>query len=159
MASRKPLVIVDGLVQNLPVGDTLNAAVTEVDTIAATNGEAGAIVIGTPVYVSAAGTVKKAAANALGTVQVLGLVIDVSVAGSGTANILTDGVLVATTAQWDAITGGSGGLTAGSVYYLDATAGLLTSTALTTAGQYVARIGLAVSTTELDITLQAPIGL
>jgi len=31
--------------------------------------------------------------------------------------------------QWDAITGASGGLTAGSAYYLDTTAGLLTTTA------------------------------
>jgi hypothetical protein len=36
---------------------------------------------------------------------------------------------------------------------------MLTSTAPTTTGQYVVRVGLALSTTELDISTAAPIKL
>jgi hypothetical protein len=151
MALRKPLVIISGQLQEIPAGDTLNASVAEIDIVQATNGEVGAIVIGTPVYVSAAGTVKKAAANAGGTRSVLGLVKDVSIAGAASGSIQTDGILTATTGQWDAVAGTTGGLVAGSIYYLSATAGLLTSTAPVTGGQYVCEVGIAISTTELDI--------
>jgi hypothetical protein len=66
--------------------------------------------------------------------------------------------LTATTGQWDAVTGGSGGLVANTVYYLDAaTAGKLTATAPTTAGQYVVEVGMALSTTELLIKTRTPI--
>lgn len=158
MASRKPLVIVSGQVQQLQAGDTLDASVTEVDVVSKTNDNAGSIVIGTPVYVKANGNVDKGRANASGTVQLLGLVKDTSISAAASGIIQTDGVLAATTGQWDAVTGGSGGLTAGSVYYLDpSTAGLLTATAPSTTSQYVVRVGLAISTTELDISVDAPI--
>ena len=64
MALRKPLVVVDGQVQQMSAADTLDASVQEKDVFILTNGEIGAIVIGTPVYVSAASTCKKAQANA-----------------------------------------------------------------------------------------------
>jgi hypothetical protein len=154
MSLRKPLVIISGQVQNLPAGDTLDAPVSEVDLIALVNGNASALIICTPVYVVSAGTMDKAKADAAGTTDVLGLVKDASIAASATGNVQTDGVLVATTAQWDAVTGGSGGLTAGSKYYLDPdTAGMLTTTAPTTTGDFVAPVGKALSTTELEITI------
>jgi hypothetical protein len=158
MAARKPLVIVSGQVQQLQAGDTLDASVSEVDVVSKVNDNAGSIVIGTPVYVKSNGNVDKGRANASGTVQLLGLVKDASIAAAATGIIQTDGVLTATTGQWDAVTGGSGGLTPGTVYYLDAaTAGLLTTTAPTTVGQYVVRVGLATSTTEMDISIDPPI--
>ncbi len=160
MAARKPLVINAGQVQQLQAGDTLDAAVTQVDVVSMTNAESVTIVIGAPVYVFSASNVKKAKADASGTSKVIGLVRDVSVAASASGVIQTDGVLVATTVQWDAITGGSGGLTAGSRYYLDpATGGMLTLTAPTTVGQFVCPIGIALSTTDLEITIGDVIGL
>ena len=160
MASKKPLVITNGQIEQLQAGDTLNASVSEVDVVTKTNDNAGAIVIGTPVYVKANSNVDKARANAQGTVQLLGLVAEASVAAAASGIIQTDGVLAATTGQWDAVTGESGGLTPGAPYYLDAaTAGLLTQTAPTTTAQFVVRVGLAISSTEMDITLTAPIKL
>lgn len=160
MSAKKPLVITDGQVEQLQAGDTLDAAVSEVDVVSKVNGNAGAIVIGTPVYVKADGEVDKAQANASGTVQITGLARDVSIAAAASGIIQTDGVLVATTAQWDAVTGGTGGLTAGSVYYLDAaTPGMLTATAPTTAGQFVVRVGLALSAIDIDISVTPPIKL
>ena len=160
MALRKPLVIVDGAIQQLQSGDSLDATASEVDSIARTNANAGSIAIGQPVYPSAAGSVDLAQADAIGTAQVLGLVSSASITSSASGNIQTDGVLTATTGQWDTVTGGSGGLVAGSVYYVDPdTAGMLTATAPTTAGDYVIRVGLALSATELEISIQPPIKL
>lgn len=160
MAAKKPLVITSGRIEQLQAGDTLDASVTEVDVVNKTNDNAGAIVIGAPAYQKTNGAVDLGRANASGTVQLVGLVKDVSIAAAGSGNIQTDGVLVATTTQWDAVTGQSGGLTTGSPYYLSAaTAGRLTTTAPTAAGEFVVRVGLALSTTELDISVEPPIKL
>jgi len=158
MALRKPLVIVSGAIQQLQSGDTLDAVVTEVDVVDMENNEAATINIGQPVYVAGAGIVELAQADASGTVEVLGLVYPTTISAAATGWIITDGVLTATTGQWDAVTGGSGGLTAGSIYYLDPdTAGMLTTTAPTTGGDYVVRVGKALSTTELEISVTQPI--
>jgi hypothetical protein len=155
---KKPLVLNGGQIEQLQSGDTLDATVAEIEVLTQTNGESGAIVIGTPVYSSAVDTVKKAEANASGTVEVLGLVKSVSIANGTTGSIQTTGVLVATTAQWDAVAGTTGGLTFNTVYFLDpATAGKITATAPTTGGQYVVRIGKAISSTELVIQPGEPI--
>ena len=151
MAAQKPLVIIAGQIQQLPVGDTLAAAATEVDVIAKLNANAGTIVIGTPVYPSSATQVDKAGAAAAGTRRVLGLMQSVSTASGVSGFVQTDGVLTASTAQWDAVAGTTGGLAAGTVYYLSATAGLLTATAPSTSGHYVCEVGMALSPTELEI--------
>jgi hypothetical protein len=158
MATHKPLVLINGQIQQLQAGDTLDAQVSEVDVVSKTNDNVGAIVIGQPVYVKATGNVTLAQANASGTVEVLGLVRDASIATSATGIIQTDGILSATTAEWDVVTGGSGGLTPGSVYYLDpSTPGSLTDTAPTASGQCVVRVGKAISTTEMEISIEQPI--
>lgn len=158
MATRKPLVIVDGLLRQLASSDILEAQLDEVDFIEADNDEIDAIVIGTPVYINGADTVKKALADAVGTSNVLGLVVDVSVAAGDPARVLTDGRLAATTAQWDVVTGEVGGLTAGSVYYLDpSTTGCLTTTAPTTDTEVVARVGKALSATIFEISINQQI--
>jgi hypothetical protein len=158
MALRKPLVIVSGQIQQLQAGDSLDATVSEVDVVTMMNGNASSITIGQAVYVEAAGSVDLAQANASSTVEILGLVKSTSIAAAASGSIQTDGILTATTVQWDAVTGGTGGLTAGSIYYLDPdTPGLLTTTAPTTAADYVVRVGLALSTTDMDITVSEPI--
>jgi len=160
MAARKPLVMVNGRIRQLQSSDTLDAVVSEVDVISQTNGNAGAIVIGTPVYTTVADTVDKAKADAYATSEVLGLVKDASVAAGQPGMIQTDGVLTATTGQWDAITGQVGGLTTGAIYFLSpTTAGHLTSTAPSATGQLVARVGKALSPTELEITIEQPVEL
>src|SRR5690554_5822538 len=117
MAQRRPLVMIDGYRQELPVGDTLVGA-SPAHTIAMTNGNASSIVRGAPVYVSGAGEVDLAQANADGTSRVLGLVANATVAASGSATIQTDGVLTGSTAEWDAVAGTTDGLTAGAQYIL-----------------------------------------
>lgn len=158
MALRKPLVVVDGGIQQIQSGDVLDAVCTEVDVVSMENENGDAIVIGAPVYCSDNGKVTEAQADAAATVEVLGLVQPASIANAASGYIITDGVLAATTEQWDVITADVGGLTAGSVYYLDPdTSGMLTTTAPTAVGDYVVRVGKALSTTELEISISQPI--
>ena len=160
MPARKPLVMVNGRIRQLQAGDTLDAQVSEVDVVQQINGNAGAIVIGMAVYTTVADTVDKARANAYATSEVLGLVKDASIASAATGMIQTDGVLVATTGQWDAVTGQVGGLTVGAIYFLSpTTAGHLTTTAPSAVGELVARIGKAISTAELELTIEQPVEL
>lgn len=125
-----------------------------------TNDEGGSIVIGTAVYCDVPGGVKKARANAIATAKSIGLVQDTTIASAGSGVIMFMGVLTATTGQWDAVTGGSGGLTAGNSYYVStATAGLITDTAPNSSGNYAVKIGVAISTTQMIVHIDTPIAL
>lgn len=161
MALKMPLVLYSGRVSQLQAGDTISGGGSGgTTTLGLMNGNAGALVIGTPVYVMGNDEVDKARANAVGTVDVIGVVQDVTVASGGTANVLLVGVLSATTAQWDAVTGGTGGLLANQRYWLSpTTAGMLTITPSATVGQYLVPVGLGVSTTELLLFLGEVVAL
>ena len=155
MALRKPLVLNAGQLQQLQAGDTLDAPQASGDQVVLTNDESGAIVIGAPVYVDANDGVKKAQANASATTQVMGLVAATTIAAAASGPVTMSGVLTATTAQWDVVAGTSGGLTRNTKYWLSAaTAGNITATAPSAAGQYVVYVGLALSTTELLINIR-----
>ena len=159
MATKIPLVLNNGLPAQLQSGDSISVPVSGVEVRAVTNGESSvAIVIGAPVYASAADTVKRAQANALSTSFVIGLGYDATTAAAAVGNIQCGGVAVATTAQWDAVAGTTGGLTFNTTYFLDpANAGKITSTPPSTIGQTNVLIGIALSTTELDLYLNPPI--
>lgn len=150
MALKKPIVQTGGQLEQLQSGDYISS----VDLPQLTNGNAGSLVIGTPVYSSANNTVDKAKGDAVGTTNVIGLVADTSISAAAVGGIQMDGVLSATTTQWDAAAGTSGGLTKDVFYYLSAaTAGVLTSTAPSVAGQFIVCVGIAISTTEMKINL------
>ena len=158
MSQRKPLVIVDGQIQQIQSGDVLDASVAEVDVVSKQNDNVGSIAIGQPVYTKSNGNVDLAQADAGATVEVLGLVRDASIAAAASGEIQTDGVLTGTTGEWDNVTGETGGLTPGAVYYLDPdTPGNLTQTAPTTTGDFVVRVGRAISTTAMEISVSQPI--
>lgn len=156
MAIKKPLVMTNGQIEQLQAGDTL----ANPGVLTRTNGNAGAIILGQAVYSTGSGNVDLAQANAQGTIRVAGLVADLSIAAAASGSILVDGVLTATTGEWDAVTGQVGGLTDGADYFLSAaTAGGLTTTAPTATGEFVVRVGHALSTTEMEIEIQQPIKL
>jgi len=159
MALRKPLVIVNGQIEQIQSGDTLDAVVTEQEIITLTNDEsADATVIGMAVYIDADDGCKQAKADAVGTAKPIALCKSASVTASETGSFITSGVLAATTTQWDAVAGTTGGLVAGTTYYLStATKGLLTATAPSTVGQFVVEIGIAISTTELKVAIKPSI--
>lgn len=154
MAVRKPIVLVNGQLEQLQPGDRLDIG----NSKPRTNNNAGAIVIGQVVYSIGAAAVDLAQADAQSTIRVAGLVADTSIAAAASGEILFDGILVATTTQWDAVTGQTGGLTFGADYFLSAaTAGGLVTTAPTTG--FVVRVGYALSATEFEIEIGQPIKL
>lgn len=157
MVQRIPLVIVNGQVEQLQSGDSLS---NTVNLPVFTNGESSAtIVIGMPVYISSADTVKMCKGSGIATANPIGFMQSTSVTTGNTGPVQLTGNLSATTAQWDAVcTGESGGLTAGTLYYLDPIAfGKITVTAPTSVGQVVQQVGTAISTTEMKIDIKMPI--
>jgi hypothetical protein len=109
---------------------------------------------GTPVYIKGNGHIDSAKADASGTSTVVGLLMsDVLATISG--DFQADGNI--TLADWTAVIGAAT-LTIGSIYYLSATsAGMLTTTAPTAVGEYVCRVGMAISTTTLAIEIDPKI--
>ncbi len=128
--------------------------------ITLTNGNVGSLAPGCPVYETGVSlTVDKARANAITTSIVLGLAVT-TITASGTGSIRTAGVVTLTTGEWDAITGGTGGLTLGSRYYLDpATAGLLSLAPTDSTGNFLVEVGKAIATTKLMVAIRQPVGL
>ncbi|NPB00307.1 MAG: hypothetical protein GXO10_02935 [Crenarchaeota archaeon] len=157
MALRKPLVLVDGILSQLPAGDTLDATITDEAVISMTNGSAATTFLtGQPVYISGADLVNLGIANSLATSEIIGLCYqDIPPGISG--NILARGYL--TLSDWTNIIG-TAALVPGTVYYLDPdTAGMLTSTPPVKSKYYLVRIGRALNTTTLEVVPRAPIAL
>jgi hypothetical protein len=114
----------------------------------------------TAVYIKNNGKTNLALATNAARAEVIGLVADASIGYGSPGNIQIMGSLVATTAEWDAITGDTGGLTSGSIYYADITvAGNITKVVPTGVGKFETRIGKALSPTKLLIGIEAPIAL
>ena len=131
---------------------TLSSGIIEV-----TNKETTAIVICTPVYSSGSAEVKKAKANAFETSKVTGLIKDETIASDATGDIITTGILTATTTQWDAATGETGGLSSNTIYYLSVSSGLITALSPSNEGEVVIQIGESLSTTQMRVSIQPPI--
>ena len=158
MALKKVLVLgANGEIEQLQAGDTVDIVASSNQLFSATNQYGAAITIGQPVYIIAADTVDLALADAQATSGVIGLVSDASIDSTDVGTILTDGILTST--DWTEVVGAAT-LTVGSVYFLsDVDAGMLTTTAPTTTGSFVTRVGTAISTTTLEVTISRPISL
>jgi hypothetical protein len=154
MAIRKPVVMVDGQLQQLQAVDTLEGATSNIE-FGATNSNAAAITVGQPVYVNGAGSVDLALGNAIGTAKVAGLVIDASIAASAAGKIRHSGTISST--DWTAVTGAAT-LTPGARYFLSKdNAGQLTTTAPNAVGEVVTAVGVALSTEDLLVEIDRPV--
>jgi hypothetical protein len=123
-----------------------------------TNADGSSIVLGQPVYFTIAPqpSVALAAANAN---LLVGLVADASIANAAIGKIRIGGVLEQAAAAWEAITDGATGIAGGeTVYVSPTTPGKLTTTAPSTSGQYITVVGIAMSTTLLQLQIAAPFG-
>ena len=162
MAARRPLVLVDLETSQLPLGDTLDAVVNglgiELVNESATN--LGRCVPVCPGTGQGAGGFQPARANDLGTARVIGLIGAIQIGPGASGLIVSFGNLQATTAEWNAVTGQNSGLTPGAVYYLSDVVPfrLATNPPLTT-GDFVTRIGQALTPTVMFLNIQPPIGL
>lgn len=97
-----------------------------------------------------------AQANFAGTSQVAGIVT--AIRGSN-AVAQIGGVVTLTEAQWNAVAGTTNGLDPNEIYYLSATTpGHITSVAPTSTGSFLARVGVAISPTQMIMLLSAPVG-
>ncbi len=120
-------------------------------TVNMTNVDTGSVVIATPVYTFGSGTFKKGKANTQASIRLVGLAAS-TIAQDSSGSIQTDGVVTASTGEWDALTGDSGGLTSDTKYYLSETEAGKLKTIPPTSG-YVVPVGYAVSTTQLKLNL------
>lgn len=138
-------------------GSTVSSAV-ESTTLQLTNNQGSTVAIGRAIYTDASNSFKLAQSNALATRKAGGLVAAGSINNGAAGDIVTSGVITATTGQWDAVTGQTGGLTPDAYYYLSGSqAGALTPTAPTTG--WLVRVGKALSTTKMLVSFDAPIRL
>ena len=109
---------------------------------------------GTPVFSYSETGVRKAVANSTGEAwKVIGLAIAPVLQGS-IGKFQAEGVLSATLAEWDALTGDLNGLVQGKTYFLHpSNVGKITLIPPTGESEYLCRIGVAHSPTELYVDL------
>jgi hypothetical protein len=118
------------------------------DAHAWANGDATAHATGEAVYLAGDGTARRARADAAATAGALALAAG-PVAAGAVGPYQASGPLP-----------GLAGLAPGATYWLDpATAGAMTATAPTAAGQHVVELGVAVSATELQVRIRPSIEL
>lgn len=107
-----------------------------------------------PVFAYSSSSVRRALATESSAAwKVIGLSIN-TVLQSGIGNFQGEGVLTATTAEWDAVTGDVGGLVPNKTYFLSSTqVGKITLVPPSNPGDYLCRIGVGHSSTSMYIDL------
>lgn len=158
MPPRRPLVLINGVQFRLADTDTLEAASLAM-AIELVNQSPNSQPICTPVLMSSTGF-QPARANALATAEAIGLLRSPTTAPNVSGVIITSGLMAATPAQWQAVTSNPAGLAPGVVYYLSSNgAGRLTPTALDNSGEFLVRMGRAVTNSIMLVNPALPIGL
>lgn len=133
-----------------PTGPTGATGPADISNVTAVNVSAGQ-----PVYADQiTGQYKLADASVPSRASVVGLITTTTLA----TFVVTAEQLQITLANWTAVVG-SASLTVGQIYYLGLTAGTLTTTAPSTPGQALTRVGVALTSQKMDIAIQAPIFL
>lgn len=120
------------------------------------NNQGADVPAGSPVYADGDGAFKLANASLAASSFPAGLTQS-DIADGATGFVQTHGPISLTTDQWDAICGTTGGLVAGTRYYLDVAAGTLTPNPPSGAGQSITLCIQAFSTTDANICIQPPI--
>lgn len=149
-ATKPPLILEVGEVRQFQAGDVLldplrSRAFNDIHFFA--NGEAGALAVGNICY-QITGGVKKAQANAAATCGgILWISLQTPSGGGGSGLFQMSGFM-----------DGLSGLTTGATYYLSPiTSGGMTTTVPTTAGHYIIKLGIALSTTSFFFKIERPI--
>lgn len=155
MSAIRPLVYIDGTMYVLPAGDVINGDVQNLNiTAPLINNDAVTITKGMPLYVYSAGNVRRAVSSALASSKVCGLCYDDSVVSGGNVIVQVSGQIEL--AVWTSITG-TAALTPNAYYFLDSTSGRLTESPPTSG--FITLVGIALTTTKLDIKINDPIQL
>lgn len=160
MALRKPIVLKDGILEQLQSGDTLDAPVSSSIEVTLNNSNPSAINKCQVLYSDGPGTVDLARANSINTAHVVGFCAQNGITQNSPAIIHMEGILEATTEEWTAVVEENSTISGGVVYYLSpTTAGKITDTPPSTVGQMVVRVGIAISTTLFRVMIEPPIRL
>lgn len=151
MAIRKPLVLNNGCIEQLQAGDRLAPVPNDAQLI---NGETSPIQAGQPIIIDDVGNAKYTiATNNAGVIAFC--TEEVLPAESGIFQV--DGILSLTKDQWDNITGDTGGLRPGKIYFLDdSDVSKITRTAPSTTGHYIVRLGIAINKINFAISIGIP---
>jgi hypothetical protein len=97
------------------------------NVIVSVNKDGTSFSLGTPVYIDTSGEIQSAIVNTQSYLPARGLIYSLSTQ-SYTTKIIISGKITLTTSQWNAVTGGSGGLETGKVYYVSSSeAGKITT--------------------------------
>lgn len=99
--------------------------------------------LGAAMYVSGSGVVSELGAGDANCKKVVGLSKTFVAGPSNPITLVTSGLF-----------SGLSGLTAGDVYYISSTTGVLTNTAPSASGEHIVKVGVAKSATELEVCLQ-----
>jgi hypothetical protein len=121
------------------------------------NGELTTLLPGAP-FVIENGLAKRADASSVARSAVAGLVIGL-IPPTLVGLALFQGQMTLTAVDWALITGEPGGLTPGAKYYAGLSAGTLTTTPPSVAGQSIVEVGSAIDNVSFMITPRAPIRL
>ncbi|WOB42972.1 hypothetical protein HNI00_07250 [Thermoleptolyngbya oregonensis NK1-22] len=113
---------------------------------------------GAPVASSGVNGVVPARCDSCPLATVVGLAA-AAIAPNTSGRIQTDGVITLTAAQWENIIGQPDGLAPGATYYLSPFPGELIHVPPSAQGFYLTRIGTAISSAALEISIQPPIGM
>lgn len=148
MTIKKPLVNYSGKIDELHAGDLISGDTTG---FTGNNQNASPITMGQPVYKKSTTNQVDLASATDDTKNCIGFVGETSIANAANGYIQTSESI--TLADWTSIAG-SASLTPGALYFLDTTAGKITSTAPATSGNITQIIGKAVSATELLLTIR-----
>lgn len=163
---RKPLVFVNGEVSEMPAGDLIDPAVlpavepppappaVDFSLVSLVNGTAFTRPPCSPVYVKPDGQFGDASPSDPDQAEVVGLTT-ASVDSGLPVDVKTHGPMEAPEASWNAQTGLSGGLVAGSDYYLRNGGGLTVNPT----GPHVTKLGKALSSTKLLVRIEPTVSL
>lgn len=120
------------------------------------------LIPGSPVFITATSRFELALGDALPQAQAIGVSLFATASGFP-ATVQTQDIVTLTTAEWDAVTGQTGGLSPGVRYYLDQiTLGMITTTAPvqdTPNSRFNTRIGVAINAIRLNLVIRPPFKL
>lgn len=125
---------------------------TGANSFVRTNEDYVEIPAGAPVFAFSGTGIRRAVASGV-AYRVLGLAREI-VPLPGTGQIIAEGVLSLTVAEWDSLTGMVGGLVPNKLYFLDPVrVGKITIDPPTNLGEWVCKIGVAYSPTDLYVDI------
>jgi hypothetical protein len=148
--AHRPLIIASGEIKQLPNADLLLDQYDRPvgDYLSFTNNDGTTMLMGDIGYYFGSGAVKKARADAAATIPQLCFCVETSLANLGIGVFQLYGIIQVPTAPF----------VTNTAYYLSpTTAGAITATPPSTAGQYIIKVGFAYSTTTFHIKIERPI--